>query len=80
MGDGVEGSMALLKVALYPSASVIALKRRGGGKEVNEPQHCVGSATVMMQQSATVMVQQSVTVMDIEIYTNTLSRHGRVLS
>ena len=70
MEDGVDGSMTLLKVALYPSASVMALTRRGGGKEVNEPQHCVGSATVMMQQSVTVMVQQSVTVMETQIYTN----------
>ena len=46
--DGLDGSMALLKVALYPSAFVMALTRHGGGKEVNEPQHCVGSATVMM--------------------------------
>ena len=36
--DDLDGSMALLKVALYPSASVMALTRRGGGKE-----HCAGS-------------------------------------
>ena len=60
--DGLDGSMALLKVALYPSASVM----------VKKLQHCVGSATIMMLQSAIIVVQQchrnSAAVMDTDTY------------